>query len=612
MESLIKVPPAAFPPHNTPEMNSVIKLQDLLDKKLVKPDLKFMDKWPNIDGYLAVVDESETQIGKLEVQIKTLPDDHIQKPKYQCPLSFLSYCEKSGGLPVLLIIVNNKHEIAFWLHIDSKFIKEIAPRISGDSNSISISFPSANIIQRDTTKYVKDWIAICQQHRHKVLDYCHLEDKHRKLQEIHDNLIACMKRSYTIGSNDIAKLQLFITTYNGLLSGALNIVKNIYYNGFNKIGIGYSKYENERLSYFLFPVRINEPIELVKEIHTEELFEGDFFSLQGHNTKNPIKENPIKYAWEVLIKDALEIINEQRLKFVNRELASEFLATYIDKILFICKINIKTTYNLTTFLNRLSVLYVLWCEEIMERPTLGTTLIFNIKNLSEQLATTRNAKRHLKKAIIKYRRGVKPSFQVEITSDEDFDCNYLEAALYYFRSRGQHNVTRIYTAYEFNDKRKGIRFVWTNISASDLAKKIEVTYNLMPKLVNQYVEEFFPEIKTKITFFDDFDKLIVNINHSGRTGLKNRSWIEMYYLKAEEIVPKSIDVYVNGLNCPVIWKTYFSNKNKIKTQNECYKIVGVGLQNQHKVFSALPLQELMQSVVAGLIGKFFKKKLEEL
>jgi hypothetical protein len=60
--------PAVYPANNTEEMQAVVTFISLIDLKRVKPDTKFLDKVPNLDGSLELVDE------------------HQRKPRYNFPI----------------------------------------------------------------------------------------------------------------------------------------------------------------------------------------------------------------------------------------------------------------------------------------------------------------------------------------------------------------------------------------------------------------------------------------------------------------------------------------------------------------------------------------------
>src|ERR1700722_1739303 len=100
MSKIIKTTPAPYPPTASSELDAVTCLLDILDKKLVKPDIKVLDKFPNIDGSIELTNLDQIPIGEFNVQVKTVSQNKDETISYQCTLPFLAYCENSI-LPVI-------------------------------------------------------------------------------------------------------------------------------------------------------------------------------------------------------------------------------------------------------------------------------------------------------------------------------------------------------------------------------------------------------------------------------------------------------------------------------------------------------------------------------
>lgn len=82
--------PAGYPSTDAAEIEALNVLRMALDPVRVKADLKERDKHPNIDGYVELVDEDIKPVGKLEVQVRKIPEGVT---KYQCPTS------SAGSMP---------------------------------------------------------------------------------------------------------------------------------------------------------------------------------------------------------------------------------------------------------------------------------------------------------------------------------------------------------------------------------------------------------------------------------------------------------------------------------------------------------------------------------
>lgn len=104
--------PAGYSNTDSEEVKGVIIFEYLLNVDKVKSDIKVRDKVPNYDGYLELVDETRTTVGKLEVQVKSIKKDEGEDIIYSCPISLFSYSEITT-FPVLLICVNLNDEKSY-------------------------------------------------------------------------------------------------------------------------------------------------------------------------------------------------------------------------------------------------------------------------------------------------------------------------------------------------------------------------------------------------------------------------------------------------------------------------------------------------------------------
>jgi hypothetical protein len=80
--------PAPYPPNTTEKLEAITTLEGLLDKRFVIPHLSKLDKVPNTDGHLEIVDQDRRPLGKLEVQVRKIPDGATS---YSCPVELVAY-----------------------------------------------------------------------------------------------------------------------------------------------------------------------------------------------------------------------------------------------------------------------------------------------------------------------------------------------------------------------------------------------------------------------------------------------------------------------------------------------------------------------------------------
>ena len=139
---------------NFKDAQSVSLLTNILTSHgRVMPDLKHIDKWPNIDGSLEFHDVNKNLLGKFEAQVKTLPRNH--NFKINCPLTFIEYCKLVPTIPVFLLGVDNSESKIYWLLIDDSFINNL--NINNNKTSKQIQLNNNKFISKDNRDYIQDW-----------------------------------------------------------------------------------------------------------------------------------------------------------------------------------------------------------------------------------------------------------------------------------------------------------------------------------------------------------------------------------------------------------------------------------------------------------------------
>lgn len=73
--------PAGYSPSSTQELDSKTVFEGMINTKRVKPYLKENDKTPNFDGYLELTNANGIPTAKIDVQLKTLPENYYDKPQ---------------------------------------------------------------------------------------------------------------------------------------------------------------------------------------------------------------------------------------------------------------------------------------------------------------------------------------------------------------------------------------------------------------------------------------------------------------------------------------------------------------------------------------------------
>lgn len=81
------------------------------------------DKYPNIDGYIELVDDKECPVGKLVVQAKTYKSKYKGKKKAEIPAYFVAYAMRMRNEVCLFFSVDADENKIYWKYISDDYIR---------------------------------------------------------------------------------------------------------------------------------------------------------------------------------------------------------------------------------------------------------------------------------------------------------------------------------------------------------------------------------------------------------------------------------------------------------------------------------------------------------
>ncbi|MBK7746484.1 MAG: DUF4365 domain-containing protein [Candidatus Obscuribacter sp.] len=147
-----------YPGQDSAETASLALLKHMLDKEWIKAHLTERDKVPNIDGFFEIYDFNEEILGKLDIQVKSLPNG---ARKYLCPMDLVDYSGMTT-LPVLLICVDRFNQCAYWKHIHPEMME-----ITGKKRQKSFTVEFDGSIDRSKS-YIIQWIKLAKRYQLKT------------------------------------------------------------------------------------------------------------------------------------------------------------------------------------------------------------------------------------------------------------------------------------------------------------------------------------------------------------------------------------------------------------------------------------------------------------
>ena len=243
--------PKRYPAKNTEELDAVHALLGLLDIERIKPDIKALDKVPNHDGSVELVDAQQRPIGKLQVQVKKIPDGATQ---FDCPIELVAYSTRISS-PFVLICVDVGNRKAYWRHISP-----VMPGLKPEQKTFVLKFQAVVEEIGDGFPYYDRWMQLCADYLGRVSRFPQLE--HQLSNEIGLSKLPVQERCL---------FQEFIQEVNLLLDVDIPIVKHAFFVNAWKLGACVHQADAEVLYFTLYTVRSGENAPLI--IHVPRIGE---------------------------------------------------------------------------------------------------------------------------------------------------------------------------------------------------------------------------------------------------------------------------------------------------------------------------------------------------
>lgn len=604
-ERIFSAKPAVFPAYNTEEQNSVIKLLDILDKSRIKPEATFMDKYPNTDGYITITDAKQYPIGKCEIQIKTLPDINLDKPKYQCTLPFLSHCEVSL-LPVILIAVNTNSEVAYWMHFFRTDLRKVSDKIKG--KSIVVPFSKSNLISRTNKDYVDEWTNILNTYIQKKFDYEKLSEHQEEIEKLTTAVSNFPKPLHSISKEDLKSVSIFIDTINNALDNEFQSIKEILYHDYWKMSIVYSQFKKKSVSYALVPIKYGDNDLIIREIESMTLLYKTKTTklISSHHTSNPISTNPFEHAYNIIKNDTIDVIKNKYISLVNIPLSEEYIIDSLDRLdEFFPMLNFKD-YNLQQIKDLLHNYVPLLAEEHTKLNGISIDdgiLYFNISDLLWH-TMTEECQEISTQAIHRYSSGDFTTLKV-VYQSSSIDIEMLLEYVDFLYNQGIEQFVRPYPARDYT---KSGKFVWSWYDENRAYEKIKFLYTELAITYNQFIEAFFPKIYEALNYNSHFDLQIIDLQYGSEFDDNTDSpGVILYNLKCvEEPHTPRMQFFLNSQDCPLEFKIFRNDyKNGVDIEGVKYKLISSSSGHLKSFFEDYTLKNNLYQLLEESFKDYF-------
>jgi len=526
--------PAPYPPRTPEEIAAINTLKYLIDSKFVFLDIKELDRIPNIDGYADLLDQDLLPIGKLEVQVRKLPDNCGPNPKYQMELSLFGYAVSSTLNPVLLIGVDVKEKRAYWFSVTDLVIDQ---KKLETQQTATVSFIPSRVIDGKDTRYMMEWRLIYQGYQTKLREF-------DKLKTAYATLLNEAKLTLGIPKSGIREIHEFLDGMNALLDGPFFLVKRRFYPGSWKVGLAYCDYAPDSVTYALYPIRSDVNDVQIKEVQSLRKELWSTAGIRAYFTQNPIRVRPKQHAVEVMEELVTQTIKGKLLDHKGSELlAREFIFAFVDRFADEMGMDVKDVYSLSDIENGFYRHLPIWIDEAVrflvhekrnriEKPTdcLYGRPYFDPRMLRAQIMPE-EMKQLGQSVIDRIARG-DPSPRIPVGSEELPFGLFVEYDSF-LNSGGVTEICRLYEPPDYPRVPPG-GYIWEAYSRGSAEKNLKTIFDGLPAAHSAIVGQNFPQLRDHLEPFNGASKVIAVFDVEDQyTSRENVPGISFYNLKCE-------------------------------------------------------------------------------
>ncbi|HUV02243.1 MAG TPA: hypothetical protein VMW67_02165 [Desulfobacteria bacterium] len=601
--------PAPYSSTDEPETVAVDIFKTLLDHEKVKADVRERDKYPNTDGYVELVDENRIPVGKLEVQIKKLPDKFTTNPRIQCPVSLISYSEAATCNPVLLIGVDTAQNKAYWIHIGDDLIS----RLNRDNQRTKvIPFPDENIIDGEDVGYISKWKDLVVNYKTKIKEYDTLKRSYITLSKNANPTLSIAKAEFQ-------SIHIFLDTINKFLDEKFSLVKKIYYPNTWKIGLAYYEYQDNTFSYTLYPISLESNEVQIKEVDEElhKQLKREGFGFTAHYVENPIKCRPKDYATEIIESKTMGVLENRLLNHQGNEaLAREFIFAFFDKFYQQLGLDKKDVYSLEEIEKSFFQYLPMWIEEAVNflvkvhrngvnnvvdclygRPYFDPDLLIRQIMADERKQIDQSVRTKIKQgyAVPNISRG-NDRLPLEIFTEF---FNFL-------KSEGLNEVSRVYSPKDYS--RSG-GWVWGVYSPEVAEDNLRIFFRNLPDAYDSLVFTNFPELKQELALFGKASRIIVIFEVKNTyTSYQDSPKIEFFYLKGKDQDEITIEIYNKSEDSDIPRISHEDFDKEVEIEGKKYELISISRGILDFIYDDLPMFNFVYKTLEDNFKKYFAKQ----
>lgn len=489
-----------FSPSDSDETDAVITLRYIVDRSRVRIDSQERDKLPAMDGDIYLV-EDDWILGKLVVQIKKLSEENHDSPKKQFDVPVLKYYQVEPA-PILFIVVDTESNVAYWEYIDAEFVSSL--ELSENQKTKVIHFNRRPPIKEDSTDYVDEWLEIAQKRIDNLLMDVTLEE----YEELRS------RSNPSVGTQNPIHVPIhrFLNEYNSLLED-IPILGERLYGDVWKVGLVYGTYEDDFLSYSLYPISYDLNDVQIKSVDKSDLEGTDSLGFIRHGGNNPVDSRPAEYARERIDDKLDEVLRERVLDHrVDLFLAEEIVFAFAERYHRVLGFDQRERYSIQEIKHGYFGYLPYWIDEAIQylddNDRFYNPYQIDLSSaLSQIFEDARDEIDSRVEARIQDGSEMPPSRTITLT---DLPIIAVHNCLLYLDQKGVSYAERQYRSPDESIVRQRGRRVWEGFDTEEITANLETFFDHIEDAFDAVVARNFPGVADEISLFDGASKIVVS------------------------------------------------------------------------------------------------------
>lgn len=594
--------PAKQPKSNSQDTQAVGIIMALLGKHdRVVPDIKAIDKYPNIDGHVQIKDDEDYPIGTIAISVKPV---NVKRDglTFDCPVSILAYAAID---PTILLGVDKQTNKVYWMYLDSYELNSID--YENNEKTKRVEFAADHLISKSRKEYIEHWAAIVDKNRQRLTGY---DAKEKELADI------LKSTNRIVGKHDERFIQLhtFVDELNNLLDHDFPTIKKFFYPSAWKIGIAYEKYEENELAYSLYPIHISQNDVQIKEIDDAlvKAIRSHGLRFRAMMTKNPVMARPKEYAKELISEDVMKLVNHRLLRTSGNDvLAREFIFAFIDKFQVQLGImpEVKDRQNVRVLNFAFGNYFPLWIEEAYK-----LLLLKKRNNIADRVKRNGYYDPDILGEIMpdeleeiqgKVSQRLNEKSGTYRVANSRLDVGVFVKSLEYVTSlNNKGNVDRLYRkADRARIARVGSHWIWDQLSKEDAEENLQTVMDCLPGAYDHVVQANFPKLTQELDLFEGANVIYVSADIKDKyTGMATAPTYKMYFVNEPGRKDRSIEV----IDADVAKKYEELVWSSTKRDRAPFKIVSASHSSLDFLYNPTPLANLIYTILAERLKDYFQ------